>query len=120
MPDVETKPEELKEAAPQAPEPEEYKFPNIDKGAGVFYEDEKHQVWIGLPLEAFGDPTVLMAAIDGSKMAALTYLSRYHQYLVRKAQLEIGPAGKKIQGTMNDLFKKGKEVALKPFKSFIA
>lgn len=107
---------EEKSTETPAPEParEEYKFPSLAKGATVVYEDERHEVWIGIPLEAAADPVVLMASIDACKMSALGYLIQFHQHLARKAALQITPAGKKIQNAAKTVFE-----GLKKAKSFI-
>ncbi len=112
LPKIEEKPAEVTAAEPAK---EEFKFPSLAKGAGVFYEDDKHEVWIGVPLEAASDPTVLMATIDGAKMSSLGYLIQYHQHLARKAALQVTPGGKRIQQGLKETFK---GVAAKA-KSFI-
>lgn len=89
---------------------EDLKFPALGNGPAVFYETERHELWMGIPFDKVNDPNMVTACLDRAKYESLIYLSNYHQTLMRKKQLEISPLGGKIKKTMNDLFQKGKSL----------
>lgn len=78
---------------------EKINFPVLKRGPAVFYEDERHEIWIGLPLrikvgeqEAVIDPLSLTVHLDRSKFDSLIYLSQDQRSLMeqeaRKKSLE--------------------------------
>lgn len=71
-----------------APAPDPVKFPDISKGPALFYEDERKEVWLGIPLMAVADPNLLVAAFDRAKWDALQHLARFQQQLIAKAKIE--------------------------------
>lgn len=105
MPEEEIKPE----PQPEQPKPEEkFIFPSLENGPSVCYENERHEIWIGLPLSKIGNPFYLLSSIDGSKTAALRYLDLYVQQIAARKKFEVSPQGKHINGVMKDMFEKGK------------
>lgn len=99
---------EVKET-PEVPK-EEPKFPSLEKGPALFYENDKHYLWLGIPFEKIGDPVFLMAAFDRAKFDALNYFGQYAMEMIRRRQLQVSPAGKRIADTMKGIFEKGKSL----------
>lgn len=83
-------------------------FPILDKGPAVFYDNDRHQVWIGLPLEQVNDPTMLMAAIDWSKLQTLAHRNDYIMQLMKRKQFEASPTGERISKMLKGIWP-GKE-----------
>ncbi len=99
------------EVPKEEPKPEEkLVFPSLANGPAVVYENERHEVWIGLPLDKVMDPTMIMACIDRSKYDALVFLSQHHAQLRARQQLAVSPLGGKMKRTMKDIFEAGKNL----------
>lgn len=95
-------------APTESPKQEQVAFPALGKGPAVFYETDKHEVWIGIPLNLVGEPSFVLAAIDRAKYEALIYLQQHMISVAQRKQLEASPLGLSIKKTMTDLFGKKK------------
>ncbi len=92
------------------PKPEEPRFPSLANGPAVVYENERHEVWVGIPFDKIMEPTLVMACLDRAKYDALLFLSNYHAQLRARQQLSVSPLGGKIKKTMSDIFAAGKSL----------
>lgn len=110
----EIKAEEIKNPEPVVAAPDEelknIGFPMLDKGPAVFYDNAKHHVWIGLPLDQVNDPTMLMAAIDWSKLQTLNHRNEYVTQILKRKQFEASPEGGRIARMLKEAFRKEKSI----------
>lgn len=92
--------------APAAPKVEDIKFPVLDKGPAVFYDDGSHQVWLGIPFKMVDNPLFVLTALDRAKQDVLMYLSR-HQAEMMKAEHDKRETKNKFGlGPLKNLFDK--------------
>jgi hypothetical protein len=103
-PETEVNPEETKAEAPV------FVFPSLENGPAVVYENERHEVWVGIPFSKVPDPNMVTATLDRAKYEALMYLSSFHQAMAARQKLQVSPVGKRVQNSLSNLFAKGKSL----------
>lgn len=86
------------------------RFPEMPNGPAVFYDDERSEVWVGIPFKQMDNAIFVTAFLDRAKFDTLAHLQKHQMKMIEESKKNKLHLPGRVKKSISDIMGKAKSL----------